>query len=229
MNILTNPTDLSNHGDLTFLPGTSMKIVDWKGFVPIAGDAFTVLTWDGTLSGSASLSIDPAFATEGIRLIPLWTSNSLVLDAVHPATVGISAVGATIITGGSTAIGVTVSNSAPSPAANLNYTLGAIVSGGSATLGLPSPASGSLAQGAGQASTIMATSTNLGVNTVTLTASDPDSSNSSQSTTATLTVYDHASGSASGTTIALPDSIVGYIGSLVAGAAPRSATPRAFA
>jgi autotransporter-associated beta strand protein len=173
-----------------------MKIVDWNGFVPSIGDAFTVLTWNGTLSGSASLNIDPAFAAEGIRLIRVWSPNSLVLETVHPATVGISAASATIITGGTAAIGVTVNNSAASPAANLNYTLGASVSSGSATLGPAIPASGSLAQSASQVSTIMATSTNLGANTVTFTANDPNSSNISQSTTATLTVLGHAAGSA---------------------------------
>jgi len=161
------------------------------------GDAFTVLTWDGTLSGSASLNIDPAFAAEGIRLIRVWNPNSLVLEAVHPATVGISAAGATIITGGTAAISTTVSNSAASPAASLDYTLGASVTSGSATLGPVIPASGSLAQSASQASTVMATSTNLGANTVTFTASDPNSSNSSQSTTATLTVLGHAAPSLS--------------------------------
>ena len=192
LNVVTNPQDLNNHGDLTFLPGTGMKIVDWSGFVPSLGDAFTVLTWTGTLSGTASLAIDPAFTADGIPLIPVWNSHSLVLDAVYPATISVSAVGATIITGGTAALGVTVSNSAAAPAANLNYTLNTSVSSGSATLGPPSPAFGSLAQGASQASTVMATSTNLGANTVTLTASDPNSSNSSQSAAATLTVLGHA-------------------------------------
>ena len=146
LDIVSNPSDPNNHGDLTFLPGTSMKIVDWNGFVPLIGDAYSVLSWNGRLSGSASLNIDPAFAAEGIRLIPVWNSNSLVLNAVHPATIGISAVGATIITGGTAAIGVTVSNSAASPAANLNYTLAASVSGGSATLGSPNTSPGTLAQ-----------------------------------------------------------------------------------
>jgi autotransporter-associated beta strand protein len=212
LNILANPSDPNNRGNLTLLPGTSMKIVDWNGFVPSVGNAFTVLTWGGTLSGTASLNIDPAFAADGIRLIPVWNSNSLVLDAVYPATAGISAVGATIITGGTAALGATVSNFGVSPAANLNYTLGAVVSSGSATLGPPSPASGSLAQSASQANTIMATSTNLGANTVTLTASDPNSSNGSQSTTATLTVLGHAAPSLSVTSGNSQTVIVGATG-----------------
>ena len=63
-------------------PGTSMKIVDWNGFVPTPGETFTVLTWDGTFSGTASLTIDPAFAADGIQFVPQWNSNSLAIEAV---------------------------------------------------------------------------------------------------------------------------------------------------
>ena len=79
-----------------------------------------------------------------------------------------------------------------SGANNLNYTLGAAVQSGSATLGAVTAGTGSLASGASQPCTVSATSTNLGVNTIALTASDPNSSNLSQTTTATLTVLDHA-------------------------------------
>jgi fibronectin-binding autotransporter adhesin len=80
LNIAANPSDPADQGNLTLLPGTSLKVVDWNGFVPGAGETFTVLTWTGTLSGSASLAIDPAFAAEGVRLTPVWNANSLVLD-----------------------------------------------------------------------------------------------------------------------------------------------------
>ncbi len=95
LNILTNPQDLSNHGDLILLPGTEFNIVDWNGFVPTPGETFTVLTWDGSLNGTASLSVDPAFAADGIRFVPQWNSNSLVLTATpEPSTLALLVAGA---------------------------------------------------------------------------------------------------------------------------------------
>jgi hypothetical protein len=41
-----------------------------------------VLIWEGTLSRSAALAIDPAFASHGVQLVPEWNANSLVLQAV---------------------------------------------------------------------------------------------------------------------------------------------------
>ena len=94
LNILTNPQDLSNHGDLILLPGTDLNIVDWNGFVPAPGEEFTVLTWSGALSGTASLAIDPAFASHGIQFVPQWNSNSLVVEAVpEPSTLVLLGVG----------------------------------------------------------------------------------------------------------------------------------------
>ncbi len=121
---------------------------------------------------------------------------------------------AIIISGGTGTIGTTIGNSATSStlygttsyggsgnngtifsltvsgANNLNYALAAAVQSGSAAFAPSS--TGSVASGASQACTIMATSNNLGVNAIALTASDPNSSNLSQTTTATLTVLDHA-------------------------------------
>jgi autotransporter-associated beta strand protein len=95
LNIVTNPIDLNNHGDLTLLQGTSFKIIDVNGFVPTPGETFTVLTWDGTLSGTASLAVDPAFTSHGIQFVPEWNSNSLVLDATpEPSTLFLLAAGA---------------------------------------------------------------------------------------------------------------------------------------
>ena len=100
LNILTDPKDLNDHGDLILLPGTSFKIVDWDGFVPSPGETFTVLTWDGTLSGSASLAVDPAFASDGIQFVPQWNSNSLVLEAVpEPSTLVLLGIGAATLLG----------------------------------------------------------------------------------------------------------------------------------
>ncbi len=61
LNVVTNPSDINDQGNLTILPGTWIKIVDSSGFLPTPGESFTVLTWTGTRSGTASLSVDPAF------------------------------------------------------------------------------------------------------------------------------------------------------------------------
>jgi hypothetical protein len=100
LNIVANPSDLNEHGDLVLLPRTSLNILDWNGFVPTPGDTFTVLTWDGTLSGTAALAIDPAFAAEGIQFVPKWSSNSLAIEAVpEPSTLAIFGAGAIALIG----------------------------------------------------------------------------------------------------------------------------------
>jgi autotransporter-associated beta strand protein len=100
LNILTDPNDPNNHGDLILSPGTSFNIVDWDGFVPTPGETFAVLSWDGTISGSASLAVDPAFAAEGIQFVPQWNSNSLVLEAVpEPSTLALLGAGTIALIG----------------------------------------------------------------------------------------------------------------------------------
>ena len=95
LNIVDNPSDLNTPGDLILSPQTDLNIVDWNGFVPTAGETFTVLTWTGSLSGTASLSVDPTFAAAGIAFVPQWNSNSLVLEAVpEPSTLALIGVGA---------------------------------------------------------------------------------------------------------------------------------------
>jgi hypothetical protein len=93
--------------------------------------------------------------------------------------------------GGTAALGTTLSNS-PSSTYNLNYTLGAAVQSGAATLGKTAFGAGSLAPGSSQSCTVPATSSALGVNTLSFAASDPNASNSPQTTYGTLTVLDHA-------------------------------------
>jgi hypothetical protein len=94
LNILTDPNDLNDHGNLVLSPSTTFKIVDWNGFVPSPGETFTVLTWTGTSAGTASLAVDPAFAAEGIQFVPQWNSNSLVIEAVpEPSTLVLLAAG----------------------------------------------------------------------------------------------------------------------------------------
>ncbi len=108
-----------------------------------------------------------------------------------------SASSATMITGGTAAPGVMVSNSSGS-SYNLNYTVTAAVLSGSAALGAISSGTGSLAPGGSQSCTVSASSTSLGVTTISFTGSDPNASNSPQVATATLTVLDHAAAAFAG-------------------------------
>jgi fibronectin-binding autotransporter adhesin len=82
LNVLTPLSDPNDQGNLILLPGASIKIVDWNGFIPTIGNEFTVLTWSGSLQGTAAVAIDPAFAAEGVTLVPQWNANSLVVTAV---------------------------------------------------------------------------------------------------------------------------------------------------
>ena len=122
----------------------------------------------------------------------------IAFGPADPATIGILSQGnASIITGGTSTLRVTVSNLATTGASNLNYTTSAAVQSGSASLGAVSPGSGSLAPGGSNSATVLAASTNLGQNTVRFTASDSQASNSPQIADVTLTVLDHSNASLS--------------------------------
>ena len=111
---------------------------------------------------------------------------------IAPATINIpNSSSATIITGGTGTVGMTLTNS-PSSGYNLNYTVAATVQCGTATLGTITSGTGSLAPSASQFCSVSATSTSLGDNSISFAASDPNASNSPQTATATLTVLGHA-------------------------------------
>lgn len=90
-------SQLNVSGNLTFAPGATLSIVPWGGFVPDPGDTFTVLTWNGSLSGSATITADRWYDSQGLQFAPTWNANSLVLTAVpEPSTfvlLGMGAVG----------------------------------------------------------------------------------------------------------------------------------------
>ncbi|MGO9115609.1 MAG: PEP-CTERM sorting domain-containing protein [Thermoguttaceae bacterium] len=137
------------------------------------------------LSNSAAVYSALTTATDHLPVV----ADYQFTPAVVPATISLSsALNARIMPGGTGTLGATITNSAVSGANNLNYTLAAAATGGSATLGTVTPGSDSLAPGASDANTVTATSTNLGINTITFTASDPNASNSPQTINATLTV-----------------------------------------
>ncbi len=157
----------------------------------------------GNVNQSGNTSLNDLGANKSTILTDLTTDTDhlpVVADysfSLPAATISLTiAVNATIITGGTATFGATLANSASAGASDLNYTLSAAVTVGSAGLGSASPSSGTLAPSATQAFTVAATSTLLGSNTISLTASDPNASNSPQTINATLTVLDHAAGSA---------------------------------
>lgn len=173
--------------------------------IPVSGGTLTTLfsfnRTDGAYPhGSLTLS--------GSTLYGMTTQGGANDDGtvfalnIAPATIALASSGsATIISGGSATLGMTVSNS-PSSGCNLNYTLSAAVVSGSAALGTICSGTGSLAPGGSQSCTVSATSTTLGVTTISFTGSDPNSSNLSQTSTATLTVLDHAAAAfANGSTV----------------------------
>jgi hypothetical protein len=90
INLGSNASQANTSGNITFLAGSNINITDSNNFIPIAGNKYTILTWGGTITGTPSLTIDTAFANNGITLIPIWSSNNLTLLAVgkaHSATV----------------------------------------------------------------------------------------------------------------------------------------------
>jgi hypothetical protein len=186
-----------------------------------------------TLGSNASLDLTGMQTSAGRYQLISYTSNSgtfgsvtglangyqLVygatqLDAQQQAVLGAVTVtnpASAIITGGSANFTYTVANSALSGGASLSFT-------GAGASNVAGSSSGS----AGAASTSSSVSglyfngvtTGTG-RTGTFTVSAPNAYGSTSTTgTVSVDVYDHAAGSATGTTIALADSIVGYTGSL---------------
>jgi len=168
--------------------------------VPVSGGTPTVLfSFDGSNgqypSGGLTLISNTLYGTT--QYGGAYGSGQVFSLNIAPATISLSNVSSPIIiSGGTTTCGMTVTNS-PSCGYSLNYNSTAVVSSGTASLGLITPTSGNLAPGESRSCTVSATSTHLGVNTISLTASDPNSSNLTQTTTATLTVLDHSNASMS--------------------------------
>lgn len=186
-----------------------------------------------TLGSNASLDLAGMQTSAGRYQLISYTSNSgtfgsvtglangyqLVygatqLDAQQQAVLGAVTVtnpASAIITGGSANFTYTVANSALSGGASLSFT-------GAGASNVAGSSSGSA--GAASTSTSVSglyfngASTGQG-QTGTFTVSAPNAYGSTSTTgTVSVDVYDHAAGSATGTTIALADSIVGYTGSL---------------
>ncbi|WP_148071883.1 beta strand repeat-containing protein [Bythopirellula goksoeyrii] len=85
-----NHDQINDTATLDLLSSSTLSILPYNGFVPTAGDMFTLFTWQTELIGSfGSVVIDPFFATNGltfqIDVINPSSSGSLVLTAVPEA------------------------------------------------------------------------------------------------------------------------------------------------
>ena len=122
------------------------------------------------------------------------------LDLIHKATIGTlnaSTAAPAIITGGSTAISFTVGNSAPANSDNLAFSAS---SGTNTTGSVTGPVSVAPGAVSGATSGLTFTGTTVGAaQSGSFTVSDAAATNGSQAGSVSVNVYDHASGSASGT------------------------------
>ena len=141
----------------------------------------------GTFTGTAPTDYRLAYSTTE-------------LDLIHKATIGslnASTTAASIITGGSTGISFTVGNSAPVNSDSLAFSASAGSNTSGSVTGPVSVAAGSVS---GSTSGLSFTGTTVGAGqTGSFTVNDAAATNSPQSTSVSVDVYDHASGSASGT------------------------------
>ena len=98
-------------GNLALDPGTTLDLAPLNSYVPSGTDEFTLLTWTGTLSGTAALSANSWYAAQGIHLTPIWTSDSLIVATAPSAW--------TVATSGSWAAGSNWTvNASPNGAGN---------------------------------------------------------------------------------------------------------------
>jgi len=191
------------------------------GSLTLGSNASLVLTSAGTSAGLYRLisatSISGSFASSNItgtsaayQILTTSTSVDYQQRAVLGA-VTVNSPTAAIITGGSAAFTYSVANGAFSGGADLAVT-------GTGLSNVVGTSSGTAAGGGstGSLSGLFFNGAGVGAGQQgTFTVNAPAAYGSTSTTgTVSVDVYGHASGSAAGTTIALPDSIVGYNGSL---------------
>lgn len=139
------------------------------------------------------------------------THGGASLDLQHEATIGTitaTPANASIITGGNTSFSFTVTNSAPANSTALS----ASASAGSNTAGsVAGPITAAAGSTSAAQSGLSFDGTTVGANqNGTFSVSDPNADNTPQNGTVTVNVYDHASGSLSGSTLNLGNIHVGY-------------------
>jgi hypothetical protein len=141
-----------------------------------------------------------------------FTMNGSIVPP-GPPVLGLSnPLNATIITGGTGTLGISIGNTAAPFNNSLNYSVSAALTSGTAALGTLTPASGTVAAGSSQFATIAATSTVIGSHIVGFLAADLGGSSGTQSASATLTVVDHAQPTLTASNPSQPVVIVGAQG-----------------
>ena len=185
---------------------TSGAKVDFAGTSNLTLGRYQVLTGSSGVSPFTASNAPSAytFGTSGTDAY-LWAKPVI-------GTITATPVAAQVITGGTVGFTYTVVNAAPTGGQNLNFTS----TSGSGVVGTVSGTTSVAATGTSGAISgfsFVGSSTGAG-STATFTVSDPNAVTTSATGTVSLDVYGHASGSATGTTIALPNSIVGYSGAL---------------
>jgi hypothetical protein len=239
--VLSSAAQRTLTGDLILGSGGTLAVTLGSGStgLRVAGSSGGGITINGTLeiSNLASLSASTTYNILTTTRSGGITYNSLALPTIggkwaemvdngvtdgtftirivqQQAVLGAVTVtnpASAIITGGTANFTYTVANSALSGGASLSFT-------GAGASNVAGSSSGSVEAASTSTSVsglyFNGTSTGQG-RTGTFTVSAPNASGTTSTTgTVSVDVYDHASGSATGATIALADSIVGYTGSL---------------
>jgi len=185
---------------------TSGAAIDFAGASSLTQGRYQVVTGSSGVNTFTASNAPAAytFGTSGTDAY-LWAKPVFGTISTTPAA-------PQVITGGTVAFTYAVQNAASSGGQNLAFTSAAgsgivgTVSG--TTTVAPLATSGSIS-----GFSFVASTAGPG-RTATFTVSDPNAVTTTATGTVSLDVYDHASGSATGATIALPDSIVGYSGPL---------------
>jgi hypothetical protein len=180
-------TSASTSGDLDWVSKGSQSYTAGPGADGFAGDDFTV-SWSNVrrvkIAGTSSYTEDGGWLTpqSGLSEVQFWTPKPGIISLSSP-------VSATIIAGGTGAVGATVANTIdPATGGDMAYTLSGAIASGS----VGEAATGTLLPGHSEAKTVSVSSSNVGPNTVTLTATSAGATNSPKSIEATLTVLAHS-------------------------------------
>ena len=219
-------TGLSYRDDYQFVTG---PVYNGTGGLKLVSGSYTVFGNNGSTgnSGKVNQSGNTALNDLGSNASTILTDLTTATDhlpvvadyAFTPATTSptFGAISATpaspsIITGGSTAFTFTVQNTAASGANALNFTAaaGANVTGTVAgPVNVPAQATSTALSG------FSFNGTTVGSNQAgSFILTDSNATNNPQTGSVSVNVYDHASPSVSGTTIALPNTIVGFNGTI---------------
>jgi hypothetical protein len=95
-----NHDQINDAGTVDLLPSSTLSVLPWNGFVPPIGSAYTIITWQTSLTGSfGSVAFDPFFASNNrffqVNVINPTGAGSIVLQEIT----GIPEAGAWLLMG----------------------------------------------------------------------------------------------------------------------------------